>query len=158
MITDCRGRSPIRSWRSCGSITPTSVRPWREKLQERHGLAIGRETLRLLRREAGLWLPRAQRRKAIQHRIGNTGAYAYVIKPRSRRLDIFHTSTFASLPIGWRKEVAPSTMLLAIHSARPALAFVGFAHGAARAEGFAGFSVRLASFVGAADREAQSQC
>jgi len=32
----------------------------REKLQERHGLAIGRETLRLLMREAGLWLPRAR--------------------------------------------------------------------------------------------------
>jgi len=46
-----------------GDFGPTLAR---EKLYERHGLNIGRATLRLLMREAGLWLPRAQRRKAIQ--------------------------------------------------------------------------------------------
>ena len=38
----------------------------REKLLERHGLLIGRETLRGLMRDAGLWHTRAARRKAIQ--------------------------------------------------------------------------------------------
>ena len=38
----------------------------REKLLERHGLLIGRETLRGLMRDAGLWHTRAVRRKAIQ--------------------------------------------------------------------------------------------
>ncbi len=38
----------------------------REKLLERHGLLIGRETLRGLIRDAGLWHTRAARRKAIQ--------------------------------------------------------------------------------------------
>ena len=38
----------------------------REKLLERHGLLIGRETLRGLMREAGLWKTRAARRKAVQ--------------------------------------------------------------------------------------------
>ena len=38
----------------------------REKLYERHGVSVGRETLRMLMRQAGLWLPRAQRRKAVQ--------------------------------------------------------------------------------------------
>jgi transposase len=38
----------------------------REKLLERHGLLIGRETLRGLMRNAGLWQTRAARRKAVQ--------------------------------------------------------------------------------------------
>jgi hypothetical protein len=38
----------------------------REKLLERHGLLIGRETLRGLMRDAGLWHTRAARRKAVQ--------------------------------------------------------------------------------------------
>jgi transposase len=38
----------------------------REKLLERHGLLIGRETLRGLMRDAGLWHTRAARRKVIQ--------------------------------------------------------------------------------------------
>jgi transposase len=38
----------------------------REKLLERHGLLIGRETLRGLMRDAGLWTTRAARRKAVQ--------------------------------------------------------------------------------------------
>jgi len=38
----------------------------REKLLERHGLLIGRETLRGLMRDAGLWQTRAARRKAVQ--------------------------------------------------------------------------------------------
>ena len=35
-----------------------------EKLRERHGIVIGRETLRKLMRDAGLWKTRAARRKA----------------------------------------------------------------------------------------------
>jgi len=38
----------------------------REKLFERHGVLIGRETLRGLMRNAGLWHTRAARRKAVQ--------------------------------------------------------------------------------------------
>ena len=38
----------------------------REKLLERHGLLIGRETLRGLMRDAGLWHTRAAPRKAVQ--------------------------------------------------------------------------------------------
>jgi transposase len=38
----------------------------REKLLERHGLLIGRETLRGLKRDAGLWRTRAARSMAIQ--------------------------------------------------------------------------------------------
>ena len=37
-----------------------------EKLRERHGIVIGRETLRKLMRDAGLWKTRAARRKAVQ--------------------------------------------------------------------------------------------
>lgn len=37
-----------------------------EKLLERHGLLIGRETLRGLMRNAGLWQTRAARPKAVQ--------------------------------------------------------------------------------------------
>jgi hypothetical protein len=38
----------------------------REKLLERHGLLVPCETLRGRMRDAGIWLPRAARRKAIQ--------------------------------------------------------------------------------------------
>jgi hypothetical protein len=38
----------------------------REKLLERHGLLVPCETLRGWMRDAGIWLPRAARRKAIQ--------------------------------------------------------------------------------------------
>jgi hypothetical protein len=43
-----------------------------EKLREVHGIALGRETLRLWMIEAGLWLDRKQRRKCVH-------------QPRSRR-------------------------------------------------------------------------
>ena len=36
-----------------------------EKLREVHGIALGRETLRLWMIEAGLWLDRKQRRKRV---------------------------------------------------------------------------------------------
>ena len=52
----------------------------REKLHERHGLVIGRETLRLLMREAGLWRPRAQRRKAIQQPRARRDCYGELIQ------------------------------------------------------------------------------
>jgi transposase len=52
----------------------------REKLLERHGLTIGRETLRGLMREAGLWLPRAARRKAIQQLRARRRCYRELIQ------------------------------------------------------------------------------
>ena len=52
----------------------------REKLLERHGLVIGRETLRGLMREAGLWLPRAARRKAIQQLRARRRCYGELIQ------------------------------------------------------------------------------
>jgi transposase len=48
----------------------------REKLLERHGLLIGRETLRGLMRDAGLWHTRAARRKAIQQPRARRQLYA----------------------------------------------------------------------------------
>jgi len=39
-----------------------------EKLREVHGITLGRETLRLLMIEAGLWLDRKQRRKRVYQR------------------------------------------------------------------------------------------
>jgi winged helix-turn helix protein len=57
----------IREW--YWDFGPTLVA---EKLREVHGIALGRETLRLWMIEAGLWLDRAQRRKRVH-------------QPRSRR-------------------------------------------------------------------------
>jgi hypothetical protein len=51
--------SPLRQ----SDFGPTLAR---EKLLERHGLLIGRETLCGLMRDAGLWHTRAARRKAVQ--------------------------------------------------------------------------------------------
>jgi hypothetical protein len=52
----------------------------REKLLERHGLTIGRETLRGLMREAGLWQTRSARRKAIQQPRTRRSCYGELIQ------------------------------------------------------------------------------
>ena len=52
----------------------------REKLIERHGLTIGRETLRGLMREAGLWQTRSARLKAIQQPRTRRSCYGELIQ------------------------------------------------------------------------------
>jgi hypothetical protein len=42
-----------------------SVRLWREKLEELHGLFLGKETVRRIMVRAGLWVPRKQRAARI---------------------------------------------------------------------------------------------
>jgi transposase len=51
-----------------------------EKLRERHGIVIGRETLRKLMRDAGLWKTRAARRKAVQQLRARRRCYGELIQ------------------------------------------------------------------------------
>ena len=75
-----------------------------KKLYERHGVLVSRETPRRLMRDAGLWLPRAQRRKALQQprarhpagleslRSPRVGACRYQRCLRGRWGEAWHTS------------------------------------------------------------------
>ena len=53
----------------CGSTMRISARPWRPRSStERHDLRVSRETLRSWMIQAGLWLPRAERKRFHQPR------------------------------------------------------------------------------------------
>jgi transposase len=51
-----------------------------EKLRERHGITISRETLRKLLRDAGIWRTRTERRKAIQQPRARRRCYGELIQ------------------------------------------------------------------------------
>jgi transposase len=76
-----------------------------EKLRERHQVTIGRETLRKLMRDAGLWRTRIERRKAIQ-------------QPRARRRCFGELIQLDGSEHRWFKDwAAPCTALVYVDDA-----------------------------------------
>ena len=67
--TACRMSFAIMRSLWCGSTTRISARPWRPRsLAERHDLRVSRETLRSWMVQAGIWRPRAERKRIQQPR------------------------------------------------------------------------------------------
>jgi transposase len=89
----------------------------REKLLERHGLAIGRETLRSFMMQAGLWLSRSARRKAVQ-------------QPRARRTCFGELIQIDGCEHAWFEDRGPTcTLLTYVDDATSRLQLIRFAEG-----------------------------
>jgi Helix-turn-helix domain len=108
----------------------------REKLQERHGLTIGKETLRGLMSEAGLWLPRAARRKDLQ-------------QPRARRRSYGELIQLDGSEHRWFEDRAPMCTVLAyVDDASSRLQLLRFVEGECQIDFGRGTIVRALALPG----------